>query len=206
MQETWARFFCREDPLEKDMETYSSILAWRIPWTEEPSGLQSMRSQRIGHDWATNRHTHTHTHGPFKFRLWAKSGFHSSAQGSSLWQHPVPGTPGILLELLKINQPLIAYNSSNPEGNQSASMKSSDPLCHTSTKHFKVLSYASPHLQLSTVWSRESGKELLSMMQTRNWISFQVKWSAQIGIIVNGKACLDSRGKSQILSRHREVI
>ena len=110
----------------------------------------------------THTHTHTHTHGPFKFRLWAKSGFHSSAQGSPLWQHPVPGTPGILLELLKINQSLIAYNSSNPEGNQSASMKSSDPLCHTSTKHFKVLSYASPHLQLSTVWSRESGQELLS--------------------------------------------
>ena len=50
MQETWAQFFCREDPLEKDMETQSSILAWRIPWTGEPSGPQSMGSQRVGHD------------------------------------------------------------------------------------------------------------------------------------------------------------
>ena len=39
-----------EDPLEKEMATHSSILAWRIPWTEEPGGLQSMGSQRVGHD------------------------------------------------------------------------------------------------------------------------------------------------------------
>ena len=45
-----------EDPLEKEMVTHSSILAWRIPWTEEPSRLQSMGSQRVGHDWATSLH------------------------------------------------------------------------------------------------------------------------------------------------------
>ena len=43
-----------EDPLEKGMATHSSILAWRIPWTEEPGGLQSMGLQRVGHDWVTN--------------------------------------------------------------------------------------------------------------------------------------------------------
>ena len=41
---------------------HSSLLAWRIPWTEEPGGLQSMRSQRVSHDWVTITHTHTHTH------------------------------------------------------------------------------------------------------------------------------------------------
>ena len=46
-------FLGREDPLEKGMATHSSILAWRIPWTEEPGGLQSMGSQRIGHNWTT---------------------------------------------------------------------------------------------------------------------------------------------------------
>ena len=51
-----------EDPLEKGMATNSSILAWRIPWTEEPGGLQSMRSQRVRHEWATHTHTHTHKH------------------------------------------------------------------------------------------------------------------------------------------------
>ena len=45
MQETWVRFLDQEDPLEKEMATYSSILAWRISWTEEPDGLQSMGSQ-----------------------------------------------------------------------------------------------------------------------------------------------------------------
>ena len=45
MQETQVRFLSREDPLKKDMATHSSILAWRIPWTEEPGGLQSMRLQ-----------------------------------------------------------------------------------------------------------------------------------------------------------------
>ena len=50
MQETWVQSLGREDPLEKGMVTYSHILAWRIPWTEEPGVLQSMGSQRVGHD------------------------------------------------------------------------------------------------------------------------------------------------------------
>ena len=45
MQETQVRFLGREDPLEKEMAIYSNILAWKIPWTEEPGGLQSMGSQ-----------------------------------------------------------------------------------------------------------------------------------------------------------------
>ena len=50
MQETWVRSLGREDPLEKGMTTHSRILAWEIPWTEEPGGLQSMGSQRVGHN------------------------------------------------------------------------------------------------------------------------------------------------------------
>ena len=50
MWETWIRSLGHEDPLEKEMATHSSILAWRIPWTEEPSWLQSTGSQRVGHD------------------------------------------------------------------------------------------------------------------------------------------------------------
>ena len=50
MQETWVQSLGQEDPLEEEMATHSSIPAWRIPWTEEPGGLQSMGSQRIGHD------------------------------------------------------------------------------------------------------------------------------------------------------------
>ena len=44
----------QEDPLEEEMATHSSILAWKIPWIEEPGGLQPMGSQRVGHDSATN--------------------------------------------------------------------------------------------------------------------------------------------------------
>ena len=50
MQETWIWSMGQEDPLEKGMATHSSILAWRIPWTEEPGGIRSMRSQRVRHD------------------------------------------------------------------------------------------------------------------------------------------------------------
>ena len=49
-QETEFQSLGQEDPLEKRMATHSSILAWRIPWTEEPGGLQPMGSQRVGHD------------------------------------------------------------------------------------------------------------------------------------------------------------
>ena len=50
MRETWVQSLGREDPLEKEMTTHSSILTWRIPWTEEPGRLQSTGLQRVGHD------------------------------------------------------------------------------------------------------------------------------------------------------------
>ena len=50
MRETWVRSLGREDPLEKEMAIHSSTIAWKIPWTEEPSELQSMGSQRVGHN------------------------------------------------------------------------------------------------------------------------------------------------------------
>ena len=50
MQETQVRILDQEDPLEKEIATHSSILAWRVTWTEEPGGLQSMGSQRVEHD------------------------------------------------------------------------------------------------------------------------------------------------------------
>ena len=50
MQGTWVQSLGQEDPLEKGMAAHSSILAWRIPWTEEPGGPQTMELQRVGHD------------------------------------------------------------------------------------------------------------------------------------------------------------
>ena len=59
MQEAWVPFLDQEDPLEKEMVTHSSILGWRIPWKEEPDGLQSMAWQRVGHDLATKQQQQT---------------------------------------------------------------------------------------------------------------------------------------------------
>ena len=57
MQEIWVLPLGRENPPGKEMATHSRILAWRIPWTEEPGGLQSMGSPRVGHDWVTDTYT-----------------------------------------------------------------------------------------------------------------------------------------------------
>ena len=59
MRETWVWSLCWEDPLEEGIVIHCDILAWRIPCTEEPGGLQSMRSQRVGHDWVT-KHSASH--------------------------------------------------------------------------------------------------------------------------------------------------
>ena len=58
MWETWVQSLGWEDPLEEGMATHSSILVWRIPWTEEPGGPQSMGSQRVRHDWVIKHSTH----------------------------------------------------------------------------------------------------------------------------------------------------
>ena len=67
VQEMWVSTLGGEYPLEKEMASRSSILAWRIPWTEEPGGLQSMGSQRVGHDSA--QHIGTHQHFTLLFSL-----------------------------------------------------------------------------------------------------------------------------------------
>ena len=58
-QEAWIWSLGQKDPLEKSMATHSSILAWEIPQTEEPGGLQCMRSQRVGHDLTTKQQQHS---------------------------------------------------------------------------------------------------------------------------------------------------
>ena len=67
MQEMQVWALGQEDPLEKEMATHSSILAWEIPWTEEPDGLQSMRSQKVRHDLATKQQQQRETKVLFGF-------------------------------------------------------------------------------------------------------------------------------------------
>ena len=66
-QETQVWSLGREDPLEKEMATHSSTLAWRIPWTEETGGLQSTGSQRVGHDWSDLARMHARI---YSLRAW----------------------------------------------------------------------------------------------------------------------------------------
>ena len=87
MRETRVRSLGWEDPLEKEMVTHSSILAWRMPWTEEPGRLQSTGSQRVGHDWLTSLHFTSYAHHWNWHRMgWGdgesrvKDGFYKSSQ------------------------------------------------------------------------------------------------------------------------------
>ena len=76
MQETRVQFLGQEDLLEKEMATHSSILAWRIPWMEKPGRLQSMESQRVGHDWATSPSPSIHKNDTIwhlSFSFWVTS-------------------------------------------------------------------------------------------------------------------------------------
>ena len=66
MRETWVQSLGWEDLLEKEMATHSNILAWKIPWMEEPGGLQSKGSQRVGHDLATEHQQQTRS-SPLSF-------------------------------------------------------------------------------------------------------------------------------------------
>ena len=71
-QETRDQFLHQEDPLEKEMVIHSNTLAWKIPWTEEPDKLQSMGSQRVGHNWATSLHFTSCCIQPIKLWLFTK--------------------------------------------------------------------------------------------------------------------------------------
>ena len=69
MQGTRVQSLGWEDPLEVGMATHSSILAWKIPWTEEPGGLQSTRSQSVGHNWSDLAHMQANLNIKFKIEM-----------------------------------------------------------------------------------------------------------------------------------------
>ena len=98
MQEMWVQSLGREDPLEKGMATHSSIFAWRIPWTEEPGGLQSIGSQKVRHElkrlgthaqaWVRERPQTKVKHNPGG-KAWTQSQFKSRAK-SIKWSNHLP--------------------------------------------------------------------------------------------------------------------
>ena len=99
MRETRVRSLGREDPLKKEMAIHSSILAWRIPWMEKPSRLQSAGLQRVGHDWATSPHLHLSTAGIVLVGyacLCLHWQIFKSCPWSVLWPECVPSHPKIV--------------------------------------------------------------------------------------------------------------
>ena len=97
MQETWVRSLGREDPLEKEMATPCTILAQRIPWTEEPGGLQSTGLQRVGPDWATSLALSLY---PFYIQQCAYMEEEMTTHSSILaWKIPWTAEPGRLLSM-----------------------------------------------------------------------------------------------------------
>ena len=89
--ETWVRSLGREDPLEEGMAIHSSILAWQVPWTEGPGGLQSIGSQRVGHDQA---HTHALSfkkRGEYSQRYCGSTGHRPRGQSCLLLSSRGPG-------------------------------------------------------------------------------------------------------------------
>ena len=90
--ETWVQFLGQEDPLEKGLATHSSTLAWRIPRTMEPGGLQSRGSQRVGHDWVSNTTTTT------KIECANKEIYTLAGEKLSYWN--IKSITSVLLEIL----------------------------------------------------------------------------------------------------------
>ena len=89
-RQTWVWSLGQEDPLKKEMATHSIILAWEIPWTEEPGRLQSMGSQRVGDTWA-----HTHATLLLRLKKKKKQASHRITTGASLVAQTVENLPAI---------------------------------------------------------------------------------------------------------------
>ena len=92
IRETRARSLGRKDPLEQEMATHSSTLAWQIPWMEEPGRLQSTGSQRVRHDWATSPSLHC---VPWGSRFHQKSFVHISSEGTVALVTTAPSSPDL---------------------------------------------------------------------------------------------------------------
>ena len=96
-QEMQVRFLGQEDPLEEDMKTHSSILAWEIPWREGPGGLQSIGSRRVGHDWAHGQEPTLLFTGPCGWLWWCPACVHAKPFQlcpalCNLMDHSLPGS------------------------------------------------------------------------------------------------------------------
>ena len=129
MQKTWVQSLGQEDPLEKEMAIYSSILAWEIPWVEDPGRLQSMGSWSVEHDWATE-HTHTKI---LEIKCCPPTPTHPG--WSRWWMRPIC-TPMTMIGLQLWLRPLVSSQYFS---------------CHPSAKNIQI-SISNPVLLFSIPW------------------------------------------------------
>ena len=141
MQETWVQFLDWEDPLEKEMATHSSILAWRVPWTEEPGRLQSMGSQTVGCDLATK--PPPLLHNPLLSLFTLNAQIVSDLASRRLFQ----GDSCILLTYLQYFLSIYFLAQSIP----GSSCTFSDPALHSGT---------SPRYSSSLLWRVQQGNQI----------------------------------------------
>ena len=154
MQETWVPSLGQEDPLERGMATHSSVLAWRIPWTKEPGGLQSTELQRVRQDWVTNTHTHTHTHTHTQ-QLWIKllPILNAYKQGQRPMLADPCGYPWLELLLSSLRISLMAQmvkNLPTMQETQVRSLSQEDSLEKEKAIHSTILAWRIP-------WTEEPG-------------------------------------------------
>ena len=153
--ETWVRSLGREDPLEKEMATHSSTLAWKIPWMEEPGNLQSVGLQRVGHNWATSPH------------LW-RWNLHKSTWSSHRYTY-IPS----LLNPSPTSHPILPSRFSQNTGLSSLLNRANSHLLsvlHTAMYTFPCSSHNSTHSLLTPLYPQgrhspreEKSKSLVNM-------------------------------------------
>ena len=137
MQETRVQSMGQEDPLEKGIAIHSCILAWRIPGSEEPGGLQSMGSQRVGHDWATNTQRAL-SRAPCAIQL---------VLISYLFIHSI-NSDGVYQMVLMVKNP--PANAENWKETSVWSLGQEDPLEDDMATHSSILAWRIP-------WTEEPG-------------------------------------------------
>ena len=147
-----------QDSPEKGMAIHTSILAWKVPWTEEPSGLQSMGSQRVGHDWATKHtHTHTHTHTYISPKL---------GIGLPWWIQGAKSCSGDARASAALNSPLLLLEATRTSGRSKSGLF---PVLVFSLTLSVLITHCNSLTWWQSPWPRSSGSQVLRA-RLKRWL------------------------------------
>ena len=169
IQEIWVQSLCWEDPLEEEMPTHFSMLAWRIPWTEEPDRLQSMGSQRVRHDWATSLSPDPSAGRCYTF---AQSGRSNSPwKSGSNWAKGKPGMPILSQTACPTDHSVgnyLLYSSPHTHTHRHTHLRCGQSTCPSFTCRPVFTAHLSPRGQGSYESSKTYNVSILNVC-TRDW-------------------------------------